>query len=88
MLTALVLVCSIASTPDLRNCDASNARIVMRVPAEYWNPVTCAMHGQAYLAETAVGRSLNAADRVKVVCERQDRIDEIIARAHSTPTSD
>jgi hypothetical protein len=58
------------------------------IPLGYSNPVTCAMHGQAYLAETAVGRSLNAADRVKIVCERQDRIDEMIARAHSTPTSD
>ena len=47
MLTALVLVCSITATPNLRDCDTLNARIVMRVPQDYANPVTCAMHGQA-----------------------------------------
>ena len=80
MLTALILVCSIVSTPDLRSCDATNARVVMRVPAEYSNPVTCSMHGQAYLAETAIGRHLNETDRVKVVCQRREKIDEMIAR--------
>ena len=80
MLTALVLVCSISLTADLRDCDASNARIVMRVPEAYTNPVTCAMHGQAYLAETAVGRAISQDDRVKVVCIRQERAEELIAK--------
>ena len=80
MLTALILVCSIAVTPDLRDCDAVNARIVMRVPEAYANPVTCAMHGQAYLAETAVGRALSKSDRVKVVCMHTKEADEAIAR--------
>lgn len=80
MLTALVLICSIAVTPDLRDCDTVNARAVMRVPEAYTSPVTCAMHGQAYLAETAVGRALGEGDRVKVVCMRQERADEVIAK--------
>jgi hypothetical protein len=80
MLTALVLVCSIAATPDLRDCDTDNARIVMRVPQAYASPVTCAMHGQAYLAETAVGRALNENDRVKIVCMRQEKAEELIAK--------
>ena len=80
MLTALILVCSMAATPDLRDCDASNARIVMRAPEGYTNPVTCAMHGQAYLAETAVGRALAADDRLKVVCMRGEKADEAIAK--------
>jgi hypothetical protein len=80
MLTALVLVCSLAITPDIRDCDAASARIVMRVPELYASPVTCAMHGQAYLAETAVGRNLTGNDRLKVVCQHQDKIDEIIAK--------
>ena len=80
MLTALVLVCSIAATPDLRDCDTINARVVMRVPEAYSNPVTCAMHGQAYLAETAVGRALGEDDRVKVVCMREEKADQVIAR--------
>ena len=33
MLTALVLICSVAVTPDLRDCSRSNAVAVMRVPA-------------------------------------------------------
>ena len=80
MLTALILVCSVTVTPDLRDCDAANARIVMRTPEAYANPVTCAMHGQAYLAETAVGRALAADDRLKVVCMRTEKVDEAIAR--------
>jgi hypothetical protein len=80
MLTALILVCSIAITPDLADCDPVNARIVMRTPESYASPVTCAMHGQAYLAETAVGRALHRNDRVKVVCMRPEEADETIAR--------
>lgn len=35
MLTALVLICSVAVTPDLRDCSRNNAITVMRVPAEF-----------------------------------------------------
>ncbi len=76
----VVLVCSIAVTADLRDCDAGNARIVMRVPEAYTNPVTCAMHGQAYLAETAVGRALGPEDRLKIVCMHQEKVEELIAK--------
>jgi hypothetical protein len=68
MLTALVLVCSLAATPDLRECDQSNAVEVVRVPEEFSNPATCFMHGQAYLAGTALGRQVEPDERVKVVC--------------------
>jgi hypothetical protein len=73
MLTALVLVCSVAMTPDLRDCSRANATAVMRVPAESGNPATCFMHGQAYLAETAIGQELGDGDHIKVVCARSDR---------------
>jgi hypothetical protein len=79
MLTALVLVCSIAVTPDLADCNAVNARVVMRSPETYVSPVTCAMHGQAYLAETALGRALGKNDRVKLVCMRPAEADQTIA---------
>jgi hypothetical protein len=46
MLTALVLICSAAITPDIQDCSRVNARAVMRVPTEFANPVTCLMHGQ------------------------------------------
>jgi hypothetical protein len=81
MLTALVLVCSLAATPDLRGCDQSNAVDVMRVPEEQSNPAICFMHGQAYLAGTALGRQLGADERVKVVCAPSGNV---AARARTT----
>jgi hypothetical protein len=68
MLTALVLVCSLGATPDLRACDQSNALDVLRVPEEHGSPASCFMHGQAYLAQTEFGRQLSGDERVKVVC--------------------
>jgi hypothetical protein len=79
MLTALILICSITATPDVHDCTPSNARVVMRVPAEFASPVTCALHGQAYLAETVIGRSLGADDRLKVVCAPWDSAGSSIA---------
>ena len=70
MLTALVLVCSLAVTPELRDCDQSNATDVMRVPEQFSNPTTCLMHGQAYLADTAMGRRLGDDERIKISCTR------------------
>jgi hypothetical protein len=71
MLTALVLVCSLAITPDLGSCDRDNAVSATRVPEEFGTPATCFMHGQAYLAQTELGRGLAEDERVKVVCARQ-----------------
>jgi hypothetical protein len=78
MLTALVLVCSTAVTPDVRDCSRHNAMAVMRVPAKFGNPVTCFMHAQAYLAETSIGQTLSEDDQVKIVCTRTDTIDASI----------
>ena len=69
MLNALILVCTVLVTPDLRDCNDKNARVVMVTPEEFTNPVTCALYGQAYLAETAIGQDLGEDDRVKVVCK-------------------
>ncbi len=68
MLTALVLVCSLAVTPDLRNCDRDNAVDVVQVPDQFGNPAMCFINGQAYLAQTTMGRGLAENERVKVVC--------------------
>jgi len=70
MLTALILVCSLASVPDLAACTRDNALQVVQVPEAFANPVTCFMHGQAYLAETTIGRELAANEAVKVICTR------------------
>jgi hypothetical protein len=70
MLTALVLICSVAATPDVQDCTRNNATLVLRVPAEFGNPATCFMHGQAYLAGSSIGRELQSDERVKVICVR------------------
>jgi hypothetical protein len=75
VLTALILVCSLAVTPDLSDCSQSNAIDTMYVPEQFANPATCFMHGQAYLAETSIGRDMRQDERVKVVC------------VHSKPTT-
>jgi hypothetical protein len=38
MLTAIVLVCSLAVTPDLRDCSRNNALHVLQVPEEFAVP--------------------------------------------------
>jgi hypothetical protein len=68
MLTAIVMVCSLAITPELTACDASNSVHVLRVPERFGNPKTCMLHAQAYLAETVLGRDLSPDQRVKTVC--------------------
>jgi len=80
MLTALVLICSVAVTADLRDCTRYNATAVMRLPAEFANPATCFMHGQAYLADTSIGRELGDNDRVKIVCARTEMVGASIPR--------
>jgi hypothetical protein len=67
MLTAIILVCSTVITPELGDCNRSNAVHVLQLP-ETANPVMCMLHGQAYLAATVLGRELRADERVKVVC--------------------
>ena len=81
MLTALVLVCSLAATPDLATCNRDNAVDVMRVPEQFASPVTCAMNGQAYLAQTAIGRSLSNKEAVKVICLPSTTVDAVQIRS-------
>jgi hypothetical protein len=71
MLTALILICSLQTTPDIRSCTRDNAVDAMQVPESFSNPVTCFMHGQAYLADTSLGRDLTENERIKVVCVRK-----------------
>jgi hypothetical protein len=70
MLTALILVCSLAVFPDLGTCTRDNALEVLVVPATFASPVTCFMHGQAYLAAASIGRDLRENEAVKVICVR------------------
>jgi hypothetical protein len=68
VLTAMILICSLAANPDIAACNPSNAVTVVSVPENFGNPATCFMHGQAYLAETSIGRDLTMDERVKVIC--------------------
>jgi len=68
MLTAIILVCSLAITPDLRECGRDNATSVMQVPEEFVMPSQCFMRGQAFLAETSIGREIAENERIKVIC--------------------
>lgn len=79
-LAALILVCPAASGPDLQDCTRDNARVVMRVPEEFVMPIACLMHAQAYLAETSVGRELDADERVRVVCIRSQTLSASLRR--------
>jgi hypothetical protein len=81
MLTALILVCSFAATPDLGACTRDNAVEVMKVPATFASPVAWFMQGQAYLADTSIGRDLAADEAVKVVCVRSQTTKEGTASA-------
>lgn len=74
MLTALVLICSLGATPNLADCDRDNAIHVMPAPDSFASPVTCFLHGQAYVAGTSIGRTLAPGDRVKVVCVKQRQL--------------
>jgi hypothetical protein len=74
MLTALILVCSLAITPELRNCDRNNALQVLQVPEQFGNPVTCMMYGQAYLAGTSIGQEMHESEQVKVLCIRSSNL--------------
>jgi hypothetical protein len=80
MLSALVLICSMAVTPDIRDCSRENATTVMRVPTDFASPTTCFMHGQAYLAETSIGQEVAANERVKVVCASSKAADAVARR--------
>jgi hypothetical protein len=68
MLTALILVCSLATVSNLGDCTRDNALDVVYVPATFAGPVTCLMHAQAYGAGTSIGRDLPQNEGLKVVC--------------------
>lgn len=72
MLTALILICSLANTPDIRDCSRSNAVDVVWMPTAFASPATCFMQGQAYIAGTDIGRNLGQDERLKVVCVRKE----------------
>jgi hypothetical protein len=68
MLTALILVCSLATVSNLGDCTRDNALDVVYLPATFVSPVTCLMHAQAYVADSSIERDLPQDEGVKVIC--------------------
>jgi hypothetical protein len=66
MLTALILICSLSSVSA---CTEQNALQLLRSPEAFASPVACLMHGQAYLANSAIGRDLNEGETIRVICK-------------------
>ena len=75
MLTAIVLVCSLAAAPDLNRCDRNNAIHVLQVPGQFGTAAMCMLRGQAYLAGTAIGREMGDDEQVKVLCIRSGNLN-------------
>jgi hypothetical protein len=84
MLTALVLICSMAIAPDMATCSGENASSIIRVPQDYVSPVTCLMHGEAYIAETSLGQELAADERVKVICAPTNKATSLVSHIGRT----
>jgi hypothetical protein len=64
MLNAIILICVIG-TP----CTIDTADDVIRTPVMSANPSTCFLQGQAYLAQTELGRSLDAHQQISIKCQ-------------------
>ena len=68
MLTALILVCSLANVSN--DCTRDNALDVVYVPATFDSPAACMMRAQAYEANSSIGRDLPQNEAFKVICVR------------------
>ena len=76
MLTALILLCSLANVSN--DCTRDNALDVVYVPAMFDCPAACMMHAQAYVANSSIGRDLPQNEAFKVICVRGsiNRVDK------------
>jgi hypothetical protein len=76
MLTALILVCSLATVSN--DCTRDNALDVVYVPVTFDSPAACMMRAQAYVANSSIGRDLPKNEAFKVICVRGaiNRIDK------------
>ncbi len=65
MLKMLILVCAVGIAPA--DCRPQSALDVISGP-DVANPVMCGLHGQAYVAETALGSRRHDDEYLKIVC--------------------
>jgi hypothetical protein len=66
MMTALVLICSLAKTPLAMDCGTDNAVDVLKVPGEYSSLITCFTRAQAFGGESRYTFAAN--HYLKVAC--------------------
>jgi len=66
MLHALILICTLGQP-----CTPESATDLIRTPVMSALPSACFMQGQAYLAQTEIGRSLDSTQQVAIKCERE-----------------
>jgi hypothetical protein len=71
MLTALILVCSLATISD--DCTRDNALDVVYVPATFDSPAACMMRAQAYVANSSIGRDLTKSEAFRARLDQQSR---------------
>jgi hypothetical protein len=80
MFKVLVLVCSSALAP--MECQIETAEDVISGPAA-GNEVMCGLHGQAYIAETALGERIGPDEYVKIKCIRSTEGDRNLESAEA-----
>ena len=66
MLHAVIMICALGNP-----CTPESATDLIRTPVMSALPSMCFMEGQAYLAQTEIGRSLDASQQVSIRCERE-----------------
>jgi hypothetical protein len=65
MYSIVILACLATIAP--RDCTEQTARVVMRGP-DAPNSIACGFLGQAFFADSALGKELHADEYIKVVC--------------------
>ena len=68
MLTALILICSLATISN--DCARDNTLDVVYVPATFDSPAACMMRAQVYVANSSIERDLPQNEAFKVICVR------------------
>ena len=71
MMTALVLICSLAKAPFAMDCGTDNAVDVLKLPGEYYSLATCFTRVQAVLAESRYELAVGLYP--KIVCRKPHR---------------
>jgi hypothetical protein len=65
MLHAVILICALG-----RPCTPDSATDLIRTPVMSALPTICFMQGQAFLAQTEIGRSLEPNQQILISCQR------------------